>query len=229
MEVRPLPRRPVVDVSEPASARGRDVGWPSSGRPFRRATHPRRARIRDQGVEKADGVVGHVLERVAASRQVRRAACVAVVEPDHAEALGGELPVEVLRPVDQLRAETHDEQHHGSLGVSECVVAEVHVADGRESRRLVPNAIGDAHATASCTSAWSPWSKTLRLLDIEELLAGGSGGGGDAGPRSRAAAGPRGRTSPGRCGKAGTLVRHHALQAVLLPAQQYPVRRHHPR
>jgi hypothetical protein len=118
-----------------------------------------------EGVEEADGIAGHVLQAVSASRQVRRAARVAVVEPNHAETLGGELTAKVLRPVDKLEAHTHDEQHRGAMGVTEFVVAQVHVAHGRESRPVVPHAIGSAYATG-----------LLHLGLVAVVAAGGDSG-----------------------------------------------------
>jgi len=87
--------------------------------------------------EEADGIVGHVLEGVPPSRQMRRAARVAVVETDHAETFGGELTAKVLWPVNELEAETHDEQHCGMPAVAERLVAEVDVTNVCQPRRVV--------------------------------------------------------------------------------------------
>ncbi len=88
-------------------------------------------------VDQADGVVGHVLERVGIvgkppgddlrqgrrpAFDVRREADVAVVEPDHVKAARSELLAEIVPPGDHLRAESHDQQCGGIGGVAEALV-----------------------------------------------------------------------------------------------------------
>jgi hypothetical protein len=94
-------------------------------------------------VEQAEPVVRHVCEQIRrppdspgedlarlrsrAIAQMRRAADVAVVVPDHEETAIGEFRAEVGVPADHLGTKTHDEQHGGTIRIAERLVAELDV------------------------------------------------------------------------------------------------------
>ena len=98
--------------------------------------------INTEAVEEAGGVVGHVLELVAArgeiagkgGRQVRKRSTpylarqpdVAIIEPDDEKPRVGQLLAEGFVPRDLLRAQPHDEQTAGVTGRAKAVIVELY-------------------------------------------------------------------------------------------------------
>ena len=105
---------------------------------------------------------GLLIRRVMISRalgvgpvaQVRRAADVAVVVADHVEAAVGELVAEIGVPADHLGAETHDEQHGGTVRIAERLVAELDVPDRAEALVHLPAARYRGSRFGISTTCW---------------------------------------------------------------------------